>query len=369
MKLFKNIVIASAISCLCGNLYAGTASAKLSALAESLISGYGAKAGTAKVALAAFPFSSEEKLRKQRVGFAVSELMSHRFVADQNFTVVERGEIARLLNEQKLQSSGIADSDTAVRLGNMLGAGVLLLGNLNKVDGLYQVNARIVNVETGEVLASGYTELPVEAFEDDAGVYLNLVPHEQAIGIYGVFNYRHNDNDAPVFTESGPNNLYTFEPKSFTSLLAGGGLLYRPGRNLQINAEITTSKLSKESYLVHTSSYTGPGPITSWRDTRPLEMTTVSLMASYVNRFSARWHYLTGAGVQTILSAVAQKKANPPPIPFVKLGIEYKPQSRIGFGLNMKYELRRAVFRSEYSNNVMLKINPLSFETVLAMYF
>ena len=31
--------------------------------------------------------------------------------------------------------------------------------------------------------------------------------------------------------------------------------------------------------------------------------------------------------------------------------------------------LKRTVFRSEVSDNVLLKMNPLSFETVLAMYF
>lgn len=369
MKLLKNIVLASVISCFCGNLYAGTASAKLSTLANSLIKDYQAKTAASKTTLAAFPFSCDEKLSKQRVGFAVSELMSHRFVAEPGFTVVERGEINRLLAEQKLQASGVTDSATAVKLGQMAGANVLLMGNISKVDGLYQVNARMVSVGTGEVLVSGYAELPVDAFEDEAGVYLNLVPQEQTLGIYGVLNYRHNANDAPAFTENVLSYMYTFEPKAFNSLLAGGGLLYRPRKNLQINAELTTSELSQESYLVHTSSYTGPAAGSSWKDTRPLEMTTLLLMVSYVDKFSGKWHYLAGGGMEYITAAVADKKENPPLTPFVKLGIEYKPQSRIGFGLNLKYELTRAVFRSEISNNVMLKMNPLSFETVLAMYF
>lgn len=369
MKLLKNIVFTTVISCFCSNLYAGPASSRLSALADSLIKDYQAKAGTSKTALAVFQFSCEEKLRRQRVGFAAAELVSHRFVADSGFVLVERGEINKLLSEQKLQASGATDSATAVRLGRVLGAGALLLGNINKVDGVYQVNARIVNAETSEVVVSGYAELPVDAFEDDAGVYLNLVPQEQMLGLYGVFNWRHNANDTSLFTETGPTNLYTFEPKAFTSLIAGGGLLYRPKKNLQINAEITTSELSRESYLVHTSSYTGPGNINSWADTRPLEMTTVSLMASYVDKYTGRWYYMAGAGMEYILAAVMDKKENPPLIPFIKLGIEFKPQSRIGLGLNMKYELRRVVFHSEVSNNVLLKMNPLSFETVLAMYF
>lgn len=366
MKLLKSAILASVISSLCVNLYAGPASSRLSTLADSLIKDYRAKVGSTRTTLAAFPFGCEEKLRKQRVGFAAAELMSHRFVADPGFVVVERGDINRLLAEQKLQSSGATDSATAVRLGRVLGAGALLLGNINKVDGVYQVNARIVNAETSEVVVSGYAELPVDAFEDDAGVYLNLVPQEQTLGFYGVLNYRYNANDAPAFTETAPTTVSTFEPKSFTALMAGGGLLYRPKKNLQINAEITTSKLNTQSYLVRTTVYSG---VSTFVDTRPLEMTTVSLMAGYVDKFTSRWHYLAGAGMQYMQAAVADKKENPPPSPFVKLGIEYKPQSRIGLGLNMKYELKRAVFRSEVSDNVLLKMTPLSFETVLAMYF
>ncbi len=56
--------------CFAGNAYAGPASAKLSALAESLIKGYAAKAGPTKTTLAVFPFTCDPKLEKQRVGFA-----------------------------------------------------------------------------------------------------------------------------------------------------------------------------------------------------------------------------------------------------------------------------------------------------------
>lgn len=357
---------------LSGNAVAGPASSKLSALADSLIKGYAAKAGSGKTVLAAFPFNCEEKLQRQRVGFAVSEMMSHRFVADKGFSVVERGEIDKLLSEQKLQASGATDSSTAVRLGRVLGANVLLLGNLHKVDGSYQVNARLVSAETGEVLSSGYEELPVAAFEDDARVYLNLVPQEQVIGIYGVFNYRYNSNDSPSFVETVPNNQTTFNPRAFVSAMAGGGLLYRPHKNIQINAELTTSKVGTDEYITRVSSYTGglPGGSGSvYVEKQPLEMTTISLTGSYVSKLSGKWNYLAGLGAQQVLAAVSQKKENPPIGLFLKGGIEYRPQSRIGFGLNLKYELTPVVFRSEVSNNVLLKMNPLSFETILALYF
>ncbi|MDD2805550.1 MAG: CsgG/HfaB family protein [Elusimicrobiales bacterium] len=365
MELLKNIVLASVISCFCGNLYAGQASSRLSALAGSLIKDYQAKTGASKTTLAAFPFSCEEKLSKQRVGFAAAELISHRFVAEPGFTVVERGEINRLLSEQKLQASGATDSATAVKLGRVLGAGALLLGNINKVDGVYQVNARIVNAETSEVVVSGYAELPVDAFEDDAGVYLNLVPPEQTLGIYGVLNYRHNANDLPSFAENQWGSAAN-DPQPFKSVMAGGGLLYRPHKSMQINAELVTN-VGSDEYL--TIVYTYSSPPGTYVEKKTLKITTASLMTSYVGQFSAKWHYLAGLGLQYMVSGVSEAREDVPPGLFVKTGIEYKPQSRIGLGLNVKYEFKPVEFRSEYTDNRMMKMNPLSFETVLAMYF
>jgi len=350
MKLLKCLVLFSVISCLCGDLYAGPASSKLSALAESLIKGYESKT-EGKATLAVFPFASEEKLQKQRVGFAVSELMSHRFVAHPNFTVVERGEINRLLSEQKLQSSGVTDSATAAKLGQMVGANALLMGNLNKVDGLYQVNARIVNAETGEIVASGYTELPVDAFADDAGVYTNLVPQEQTLGIYGVFNYRHNANNLQTFTDAQWGGQVVNNPRAFTSMMAGGGLLYRPHRRIQINAEVVTN-IGDGEYVEQVYYYSSPTP-GYFVDKRKTKMTSASLMTSYVAPLSAQ--FLVSGDV--------------PPGLFAKAGIEFRPQSRIGFGVNLKYEFKTVEFRSEWSDNVMMRMNPLSFETVLSMYF
>lgn len=353
--------------CFAGNAYAGPASGKLSALAESLIKGYESKTGAGKATLAVFPFSCEEKLRRQRVGFAVSELMSHRFVANANFTVVERGDLNKLLTEQKLQSSGATDSATAVKLGQMLGASALLMGNLNKVDGLYQVNARIVDVQTGEIVASGYTELPVDAFADDAGVYLNLVPQEQTLGIYGVFNYRHNANSLPTFTDSQWGGQVVNNPRAFTSMMAGGGLLYRPHRRIQVNAEVVTN-IGDGDYIEQVYYYSSPSP-GYFVEKRSIKITVASLLTSYVAPLSAKWNYNAGLGLQFFVSGVSEAKEDVPPGLFAKAGIEFRPQSRIGFGVNLKYEFKPVEFRSEWSDNVMMRMNPLSFETVLALYF
>jgi len=354
--------------CFAGDAYAGPASAKLSALADMLLTGYVAKAGPSKATLAVFPFNCEEKLEKQRVGFAVSEVMSHRFVADSAFTVVERGELGRLLSEQKLQASGVVDNDTAVRLGRILGADVILIGNIQKAGGKYQINARLVNAETSEVFSSGFQELDSDTFEEDAGVYLNLVPEEQTLGIYIIYNHRSNSNKTPTVLEpasgiGAPNATLTRESVPFISNLAGGGLIYRPARNIQINGEVTTAiKETKYSSTQYSAGFTLESK---------LKMTTVSLMASYIARPLGRWGCWAGLGLQGIditANSSVRKKENPPIGLFIKSGFEFKLQSRIGLGVNLKYDLRKVAMYSQYDNKVF-ELNPLSLESTITLYF
>ena len=169
-------------------LFAGTTTKKLSKLSEFLIKEYRVKIGNEKSIIAIFPFNTDERLSKQRVGFAISEMMSHKFISSDIFIVAERTELGRLITEQKLQVSGAVENETAVKLGKILAAKIILIGNVQKVAGKYQINARLVNVETSEVLTSGYEELSVESFNKTALLYLNLVPEEQTIGIYFSYN-------------------------------------------------------------------------------------------------------------------------------------------------------------------------------------
>lgn len=98
-------------------------SERLDRIAKDLTAGYRSKRpGAGKETLAVLPLNSDERLAKARVGFAVSELLTHHFVTLQEFTAVERGELHRVLEEQRLQLSGAIDPAGAVRVGKILGA-------------------------------------------------------------------------------------------------------------------------------------------------------------------------------------------------------------------------------------------------------
>ena len=71
-----------------------------------------------------------------------------------DYIVVERANIDKILKEQKFQSSGCTDSECAVEIGQLLNADLTIIGTAGKVGSTYTIQARIINVETGEALQS-----------------------------------------------------------------------------------------------------------------------------------------------------------------------------------------------------------------------
>ena len=68
------------------------------------------------------------------------------------FTIIEKAKRDELLEEQKIQNTGICDADCAVEIGQLIGAEYLMLGNIiGLTSTLFQVNIKIINVEKGDI--------------------------------------------------------------------------------------------------------------------------------------------------------------------------------------------------------------------------
>ena len=66
--------------------------------------------------------------------------------------LVERSKIEEVLIEQGFQQSGCTTTECAVEIGQLLGTDQLLIGSVGKIGRIYTINAKIVSVESGEVL-------------------------------------------------------------------------------------------------------------------------------------------------------------------------------------------------------------------------
>jgi Mg-chelatase subunit ChlD len=69
------------------------------------------------------------------------------------FTLVERRDMQSILEEIEFQLSGLTDSSSVTRVGEFLGAQLLISGSLYEGADDYELFVRLLRVETGEVLA------------------------------------------------------------------------------------------------------------------------------------------------------------------------------------------------------------------------
>lgn len=76
----------------------------------------------------------------------------------QGIKTVDRANLMKVLEELKLQDSGLVDTASAKSIGKLTGASALLLGSVSDRDSVLVINARIVSAESGGVLAADRVE-------------------------------------------------------------------------------------------------------------------------------------------------------------------------------------------------------------------
>lgn len=70
-----------------------------------------------------------------------------------NVKIIERANLEKILEEQKFQAGGLVDDNSAKAIGKIAGVDYVCYGDMKDIGNEITVNARIVDVETGEVLA------------------------------------------------------------------------------------------------------------------------------------------------------------------------------------------------------------------------
>ncbi len=85
------------------------------------------------------------------IATTISNMVRTDLVNSRKFLVVERGQVATILEEQGLQQTGCTDSECAVQMGKLLSAHRMLLGDVTRLDDNYYVTIRVVDVEKGVV--------------------------------------------------------------------------------------------------------------------------------------------------------------------------------------------------------------------------
>jgi TolB-like protein len=88
-----------------------------------------------------------EALEKGLAGMLISELAQNP-----NARLVDRENVQKLVDEQNLGKDGRLDAATAAKIGKIVGARYMVMGSFIDLYGKFRVDARLVDVETSEIM-------------------------------------------------------------------------------------------------------------------------------------------------------------------------------------------------------------------------
>ena len=107
--------------------------------------------------VAVLPFENGGSYGKDREEFdalrrGLAGTLIYELAQNPSLRLVDRMETQRLLDEQGLAVAERVDAATAAKIGKLVGARYMIAGMFIDLYGDFRVDARIINVETGEIL-------------------------------------------------------------------------------------------------------------------------------------------------------------------------------------------------------------------------
>jgi len=105
-----------------------------------------------RLSVAVLPFGSNDEAKD--LTDSVTEKLIIQLVNLRRFRVIERSALDKIMEEQKLGLSGFVDEETAIKVGKLAGADVIILGNINMQVGFVKVSARGIDTETSVLIVA-----------------------------------------------------------------------------------------------------------------------------------------------------------------------------------------------------------------------
>ena len=107
--------------------------------------------------IAVFPFANGGSYGQSKENFdalerGIAGMMISELAQNPAARVVEREQVQRLLDEQNLGAQSRVEPQTAAKVGKLVGARYVILGNFIDFYGDFRVDVRLVNTETGEIV-------------------------------------------------------------------------------------------------------------------------------------------------------------------------------------------------------------------------
>ncbi len=131
----------------------------LLALLLTLLTTLPAQAGFEKTKLAVFDFNLQgHDYGSEDMGGIVAEWFITALVHEGRFDVIERTHLQKIINEQKLGMTGLVAESSAAEVGKVLGVKTIITGSVMSLPESIEVNARIIDVESGSIIAAEHVK-------------------------------------------------------------------------------------------------------------------------------------------------------------------------------------------------------------------
>ena len=113
------------------------------------------------------------------LGKYVAEQLTVEFVSeDRGFTVVDRANLKKLLEEHKLTASGLVNPENAKKLGSFSGVDALILGTIVPMTPNIKLTAKIIATDTADIVGAG--QCTFKADENVQGLLTRKAPESHA---------------------------------------------------------------------------------------------------------------------------------------------------------------------------------------------
>ena len=105
-----------------------------------------------RLSVAVLPFGGNDEAKD--LTDSVTEKLIIQLVNLRRFRVIERSALDKIMEEQKLGLTGFVDEETAIKVGKLAGADVIILGNINMQVGFVKVSGRGIDTETSVLIVA-----------------------------------------------------------------------------------------------------------------------------------------------------------------------------------------------------------------------
>lgn len=86
--------------------------------------------------------------------FLAEELSTNLVTGKKRFDVIDRANLSRLLDENKLSRSGLVDPENIKRLGKIAGVDALVIGTVTPLGKSLRVTAKVINTESAKIVGA-----------------------------------------------------------------------------------------------------------------------------------------------------------------------------------------------------------------------